>query len=55
MNILLSGPAGIGTTTDIVRLARVLAGRCLALFYIEELCAAGQRRGFRAETLGGHS
>jgi nucleoside-triphosphatase len=53
--ILLTGLPGSGKTTVVCRLAGLLAGRSLAGFHTEEIRDAGQRVGFRATTLSGHS
>jgi len=52
-NILLSGRPGIGKTTALCCLAKLLAGRRLAGFYTEEVRAGGTRRGFRIVTFDG--
>ncbi|HVP12289.1 MAG TPA: nucleoside-triphosphatase [Phycisphaerae bacterium] len=54
-NLLLTGPPGIGKTTVIVRLARLIAGRRIAGFHTEEILACGLRRGFRVTTLSGQT
>jgi nucleoside-triphosphatase len=53
--ILLTGLPGSGKTTVMRRLADLLAGRDLAGFYTDEIREAGQRLGFRATTLSGHT
>ena len=51
--LLLSGAPGVGKTTVVRRLARVLEGKRLGGFYTEEVCERGVRRGFRLVSLAG--
>lgn len=51
-NILLSGVPGIGKTTIIVKLSRML-GRKAVGFYTSEIRVGGQRVGFSIRSLGG--
>ena len=51
--VLLTGPPGIGKTTVVRVLAEQLAEQRLAGFYTAEIRVAGERKGFRLETLDG--
>ena len=51
--LLLTGPPGIGKTTAIRRVARLLEGRRLRGFYTGEIRSAGVRKGFRLVTFDG--
>lgn len=54
-SILLTGTPGIGKTTVMIRLAKLLADRAVAGFYTEEIREAGRRQGFRAVTFSGQT
>ena len=45
LKCLLTGRPGCGKTTAVIELARLLTGRNIAGFYIQEVRRAGQRSG----------
>ncbi len=53
MALLLTGRPGVGKTTVLRAVARLLAGAHLIGFYTEEIREAGERRGFRLVTFDG--
>ncbi len=51
--LLLTGAPGVGKTTAVCKLARLLAGWRIRGFYTEEMLLGGQRQGFRVRTFEG--
>jgi nucleoside-triphosphatase len=51
--LLLTGRPGVGKTTIIRAVGRMLSHRPLAGFFTEEIRVGGERRGFRLVTFGG--
>lgn len=52
-NLLLTGVPGVGKTTVVLKVAKLLTGKRVTGFYTEEIREAGVRKGFEVVTLDG--